>query len=157
MIWWYCSSCSAWTCMCMAYKKQKPVTSQLGWYDVPPTATRRPWILTCTSSTSATSVIWRNSHSYLCSKCWNFSTSPTTWLLVLVIASTWKRKPTSVLVLPVRVDDVPGQIERQPAATSRSLFQYLEEWEHLDRRLPVVPERVTRERHEDHERFPCVV
>jgi hypothetical protein len=30
-------------------------------------------------------------------------------------------------VLPVRVDDVHGQTERQPAATSRSLFQYLEE------------------------------
>ena len=39
----------------------------------------------------------------------------------------------------------------------RSLFQHLEEWEHLSRRLPAVPARVARERHEDHERFPCVV
>ena len=66
MIWWSWNMCSAWTCMCMTYKKQKPVTSQLGWYDVPSTATRRPWISICMKTTSATSVIWRSTVTATC-------------------------------------------------------------------------------------------
>jgi hypothetical protein len=53
-------------CISTTYKKQKLVTSQLGWYDVPPTVTRRPWIWTYTSSTSATSVIWRSTATVSC-------------------------------------------------------------------------------------------
>jgi hypothetical protein len=51
-------------------QKQKLVTSQLGWYDVPPTALKIQWIWICMKpTTSATSVIWRNSYSYPCLKC----------------------------------------------------------------------------------------
>ena len=66
MNWWYWSRYLAWTCMCMTYKKQKLVTSQLGWYDVLPTALKIPWIWTCTSSTSATWVIWKNTVTATC-------------------------------------------------------------------------------------------
>jgi hypothetical protein len=66
MIWWYWSSCSAWTYMSTTYKKHKLVTSMHDWYDVPPTVTRIPWIWTCTSSTSATSVIWRRTATVSC-------------------------------------------------------------------------------------------
>ena len=41
-------------------KKQKLMTSQLGWYDVPPTALKIQWIWICMKTTLATSVIWRN-------------------------------------------------------------------------------------------------
>ena len=41
-------------------KKQKLVTSPLGWYDVPPTALKIQWIWICMKTTLATSVIWRN-------------------------------------------------------------------------------------------------
>ena len=60
-------------------------------------------------------------------------------------------------VFLVRMGDVPGQTERQSAATSRSLFQHFVEWEHLCRRLPAVPESMARQRHEDHERVPDMV
>ena len=38
----------------------------------------------------------------------------------------------------LRVDDLVGEAERQPAATSRGLLQHLKERQHLGRRLPAM-------------------
>jgi hypothetical protein len=69
MIWWYWGRFSGWTCMSTTYKKQKLVTSQLGWYEVPPTALKIQWIWICMKTTSATSVIWRN--TVTATRVWN--------------------------------------------------------------------------------------
>ena len=58
----------------LVFREEQPVTSyedpcrllQHDWNDVFSTVTRRPWILTCTSSTSATSTIWRSTATVSC-------------------------------------------------------------------------------------------
>ena len=55
-------------------------------------------------------------------------------------------------LFPLRVDDLVGETERQPAATSRSLLQHHKERQHLGRRLPAVPESMGRQQHDHHER-----
>ena len=55
---------------------------------------------------------------------------------------------------PLRVDDLVGETERQPAATSRNRLQHLKELQHLGRRLPAVPESMGRQQYDHHERVP---
>ena len=49
------------------------------------------------------------------------------------------------------------ETERQPAATSRSLLQYLEERKHFSGGVPAVPENMGRQHHDQHERVPDMV
>ena len=60
-------------------------------------------------------------------------------------------------IYPLRVDDLFGETERQPAAISQSLLQHLKERQHLGRRLPAVPESMGRQQHDHHERVPDMV
>ena len=118
MIWWYWSRYSTWTCMCMTYKKQKLVTSQLGCDDVLHTVTRRPWIWTCTNNTSATltgALVWNN--------IWRNSTETRPRLGRVEKRRrkrTW-RKETS----PVPVETA---VRTVPTRTPRGWFQYGEIW-----------------------------
>ena len=60
-------------------------------------------------------------------------------------------------IFPLRVDDLVGETERQPATTSRRLLQNFEERQHFSGGVSAVPRNMGRQQHDQHERVPDMV